>query len=56
MQTLKRFNSLYSNSNAPTLVAMDDVTRAANPREIQWATYKLNASCKHKPIMMFLEL
>jgi hypothetical protein len=56
MQTPKRLNLLYTSSNAPTLVAMANVTRTANPREVQWATYKLNASCKHRPIMMFLEL
>jgi len=38
-------------------VAIVDVIRATNPREVEWATYKLKyASCKHRPIMMFLEL
>jgi hypothetical protein len=38
-------------------VAIVDVIRATNPKEFEWATYKLKyASCKHRPIMMFLEL
>jgi hypothetical protein len=56
MQTPKKFNPLFTSSNAPTLAIRADVTRVANPREVQWATYKLNASHKHRPIMMFLEL
>jgi hypothetical protein len=34
-----------------------DVTKVTNLRKVEWATYKLKyASCKHRPIAMFLEL
>jgi len=56
MQNPKKLNSLFTSSNAPTLATKVDVTRVVNPREVQWAAYKLNASCKHRPIMTFLEL
>jgi hypothetical protein len=41
MQAPKKFKSLYISSHAPTIVAIADVIRAADPKEVEWATYKL---------------
>jgi hypothetical protein len=57
MQAPKKLNSLYISSHAPTIVAIANGIRAVDPKEVEWATYKLKyASCKHRPIMMFLKL